>query len=129
MTATLRRTLWFLSVAAAFAAGIGVEKGLALQRQNRWVSAAGQTLQDLSRALESHRLEHGAYPESLTALRVGSESPDFVPGLVEQVLYLPSEAGYAAILGAPAFSHVGPGEPVRHRVSRLGRASPAPPPR
>ena len=79
-------------------------------RDSQQYSAAGQTLADLSRALEVRKMKTGTYPESIAALHVDSTSGDFSAELLAQVVYRKTADGYIAFVATPGVVAVEPGK-------------------
>lgn len=89
--------------------GSGIEKYLAISRRNQLGSKAGQTLTDLSRALELEKERTGAYPDSITGLLV-SGGGDFSEDMLRRVVYRKTTNGYVAFVGAPHVVYIEPGK-------------------
>jgi hypothetical protein len=85
----------------------GIEKYLAIARRNQVGSLTGQTLTDLSRALEIEKERTGAYPDSITRLPV-SGGGDFSEAILRRVVYRKTTNGYIAFVGAPHVVYIEP---------------------
>jgi hypothetical protein len=66
------------------------------------VSLSGQTLTDLSRALEGVKLTQGSYPETIGGLKVPTECGDYSEQILSRIKYYRTEEGYVAFVGLPA---------------------------
>ena len=64
-------------------------------------SQAGQTLMDLSSALEDEKSATGSYPDSIGALRVTPSDGDFSKRLLHEIKYFRTIHGYVAFVGLP----------------------------
>ena len=64
-------------------------------------SQAGQTLMDLSSALEDVKSAKGAYPDSIGTLRVTPSDSDFSKTLLHEIKYFRTTEGYVAFVGWP----------------------------
>ena len=64
-------------------------------------STAGQTLMDLSSALEDEKSAKGAYPDSIETLRVTPSDGDFSKRLLHEIKYFRTTEGYVAFVGWP----------------------------
>lgn len=94
--------------------GIGIAKVRASQRRMSYGSVAGETLTQLSRALELEKEHSGAYPESIRSLPrfgVGEFSGD----LLTRVVYRRTMDGYVAFVGHPNVVFVEPGASAQLR--------------
>lgn len=98
-------------VAALACGGLGFLVGTIYQRQSMYseMSLAGQTLLDVSRALESARSESGSYPSTLPEIRVTSSSSEFSKAVLSRVIYHKTETGYVALVGLPKVAYIQPG--------------------
>ena len=107
----MKTNLGFLVVAAVAGGllGFGVDKILASQRRMGLGSVAGQTLTDLSRALELEKERAGAYPESISGLQVISGGGDFSQAVLRRVVYRKTTDGYVAFVGSPDVVYIEPG--------------------
>jgi hypothetical protein len=112
----MKTNLGFLVIAAVAGGllGFGVEKILASQRRMGSGSIAGQTLTDLSRALESEKERSGAYPESISGLEVLSDSGEFSPAVLRRVVYRKTTNGYVAFVGSPDVVYIEPDKSAQH---------------
>ena len=89
--------------------GFGVARLLALSDRLGGLSATGQTLADLSRALEETKLTIGIYPERIASLKMQGTSPEFSQEILMRTFYLRTEAGYIAFVGQPSVCYIQPG--------------------
>lgn len=99
-------------ILAALACGVlGFLVGTVRERRQTYsqMSLAGQTLQDVSRALELERAETGSYPSTLAGLTIASSSPEFSKTVLSKVLYHQTETGYVALVGLPKAVWILPG--------------------
>ena len=102
--------LFLIAGLAGGVLGFGIEKLLESQRETGLGSMAGQTLVDLSRALEIEKTQSGAYPESIGGLTVLSDSAEFSQSVLRRVIYRKTTDGYVAFVGAPQAVYVEPGK-------------------
>jgi len=93
--------------------GFGLEKAMASRQRIQLASAAGQTLADLSRALEIEKQRSGAYPDSISSLPVLSDSGEFSQALLRQVVYRKTTDGYVAFVGTPRVAYIDTGKSVQ----------------
>ncbi len=69
-------------------------------------SMAGQTLVNLSRALESHKTPEGAYPESLDGISVANTGGDYSAEFLRHVIYRRTDDGFVAFVGLPGVAYI-----------------------
>ncbi len=72
-------------------------------------SLAGQTLADLSRALESEKERTGHYPTSIPQVNTSPEHPEFSEAILRDTIYYKTEDGYIAFVGLPNVAYIHPG--------------------
>lgn len=84
--------------------------GTPLGRNTGGRGAAGQTLADLSRALEVRKKDTGTYPESIAAMQVDSASGDFSAELLARMVYRKTADGYIAFISTSGVAAVEPGK-------------------
>ena len=76
------------------------------------VSIAGQTLADLSRAIELEKGSKGVYPDSISGLTVMSDGGDFSEDVLRRVTYVKTANGFIAFVGLPRVAYIQPGNGV-----------------
>ena len=69
-------------------------------------SMAGQTLVNLSRALESRKTPEGAYPESLDGISVENTGGDYSKAFLRHVIYRRTDDGFVAFVGLPGVAYI-----------------------
>lgn len=97
-----------VAIIAGFA-GAAITNLLNSVRSSQQVSLAGQTLADLSRAIELERNATGEYPDSINELTVDSSMGDFSPEMLKNVLYFRTDTGFVAFVGRPNVAYIYPG--------------------
>lgn len=75
-------------------------------RPTRDGSLAGSVLRHVSRAVESYRVEHGAYPESLEGIAVEQANDDFSNALLRHVIYRRTDKGFVAFVGLRSVGYI-----------------------
>jgi len=81
------------------------------------MSQAGQTLSDLSRALEIEKNKEGHYPECIESISITSSSPEFSEKLISNVSYHRTDSGYVAFVGIPHLALISPGESPKFELN------------
>jgi hypothetical protein len=106
---------WLLMTAlVAGIAGQAIGRYCEMMKVTQQASMAGQTLADLSRALEGVKLTQGSYPETIGGLKVPTESGDHSEQILSRVKYYRTgEDSYVAFVGIPAVSVLRNGVPPR----------------
>ena len=89
--------------------GAGIMRVYSSIQLTQYRSSAGQTLVDLSRALESEKLKTGRYPDSIIDLKVDDSGGDFSSQILNDVIYYKTESGFIAFVGAPHVAYIYPG--------------------
>jgi len=96
-------------------AGAGITRVFSSIQIAKHSSFAGQTLADLSRALESEKEKTGRYPDSIAALKVESSGGDFSPEILKEVTYYKTETGFVAFVGGPHVLYIHPGVSTQYK--------------
>ena len=105
----------FTGTAAGVLLGFGGQAVLEKQRNTADLSLAGQTLLDLSRALEKAKDASGAYPDSIDGLPVEASGGDFSQAALQRVVYRKTADGYVAFVGNPRAVFIEPGNGVQFK--------------
>jgi type II secretory pathway pseudopilin PulG len=95
--------------------GAGITRAFSSIKNTQHSSFAGQTLADLSRALESEKEKTGRYPDSIAALKIESSGGDFSPEILKEVTYYKTETGFIAFVGGPNVSYIHPGVSTQYK--------------
>ena len=98
-----------LLMVVSFVAGILFQGAWLSVKAAQQASIAGQTLSDLSRAIQSEKEINGFYPDSIAGLNVNSEEGDFSEGVLREVTYFRTENGFIAFVGLPRVAYIHPG--------------------
>jgi hypothetical protein len=98
-----------LAVVVAVTIGIFVGKISESIKITQRLSLAGQTLVDLSRALESEKERTGHYPKSIPQVSASSEDSEFSTDILRDTIYYKTEDGYIAFVGLPKVAYIYPG--------------------
>lgn len=107
-----------LLLLVAILSGLG---GMAIERFHSMIthiqqsSSAGQTLVDLSRALDEEKRKVGVYPDSISGLKVQSDYGDFSEEILRETLYYKTETGYIAFVGRPNVAYIYPGVSTQYK--------------
>ena len=96
-------------------AGAGITHVRSSIKATQHSSLAGQTLADLSRALESEKQKTGRYPDSITELRVHDSGGDFSPEILKEIIYYKTETGFVAFVGRPNVAYIHPGVSTQYK--------------
>jgi len=100
--------IWALIALACIFIGGGIQKLRDSSTRSGDASIAGQTLADLSRAIENAKMTTGTYPDSIKDLKVMPTSPEFSAELLKQVSYFKTANGFVAFAGLPGVAYTGP---------------------
>ena len=113
----MKPILFLLPVVALVAglAGAGLADLHHTQQSTQHLSSAGQTLADLSRALEAQKEQTGRYPASIAGLNVPGNDGDFSAEVLRNVIYHRTEAGFIAFVGVPSVAYIQPGSSTQYR--------------
>ena len=107
---------WLLpTIILSFLLGLTLEKGSDSISAAHSVSQAGQTLSDLSKALEKVKNDIGEYPESIADITISASSPEFSEKLTSDIEYFKINSGYVAIIGMPHLAIMNNGEGVKYK--------------
>lgn len=96
-------------------AGAGIMHVCGSAQAARQISSTGQTLVDLSRALESEKERTGSYPDSIHHLKVEASGGDFSSGILKEVIYFKTESGFVAFVGRPHVAYIHPGVSTQYQ--------------
>jgi type II secretory pathway pseudopilin PulG len=103
-----------VAIIAGFA-GAGITNEMNSMRSSQQLSLAGQTLSDLSRAIEAERTRTGKYPDSIRELDVQGSHGDFSAEILKSVHYFRTDNGFVAFVGRPKVSFIYPGVSTQHK--------------
>jgi type II secretory pathway pseudopilin PulG len=100
-----------LLIVAIFAClgGVAIERLHQSVQHTQQSSSAGQTLVDLSKALDEEKRKSGEYPDSISDLKVHSDFGDFSKEILKEIKYFKTETGYIAFTGRPKVAYIYPG--------------------
>ena len=107
-------TLLVVAIIAGLA-GAGIAHVRSSVKATRHSSLAGQTLVDLSRALESEKEKTGRYPDSIIELKVHDSGGDFSLEILKDVIYYKTEKGFVAFVGRPNVAYIHPGVSTQYK--------------
>ena len=102
------RALLLLVAIVSGLAGMAIERWNYTRKHVQQSSSAGQTLVDLSRALEKEKRKEGKYPDSISNLNVQSDYNDFSEEMLKETFYYKTETGYIAFVGRPNVAYIYP---------------------
>lgn len=106
---TRQTGITLLLMVVSFVAGIIFQGVWVTVEAAQKMSIAGQTLADLSRAIEVEKESKNVYPDSIAGLKVISDGGDFSEEVLSRVTYIKTESGYFAFVGLPRVAYVEPG--------------------
>lgn len=107
---------WLLLTALIAGLGGGLIGKISESRKTtHQASVVGQTLADLAKALEAEKKVIGHYPDSISHLRIVSESSEFSKTILADTLYQKTKDGYIALVGLPNVAYVQPKTAVKFK--------------
>jgi hypothetical protein len=111
--------IWALIALACILIGGGIQKLRDSTTLSGDASIAGQTLADLSRAIENAKTTTGTYPDSIKDLKVTPTSPESSAELLKKVLYFKTHEGFVAFVGVPMVVYIRPGTSAIFQLESL----------
>lgn len=106
-----------LIIVAIFAClvGVAIERLQQSVQHTQQSSSAGQTLVDLSKALDEEYRKMGEYPDSISDLKVHSDFGDFSEEILKKIKYFKTKSGYIAFTGRPEVAYIYPGVSTQYK--------------